>query len=196
MQFETQRLTIRAIETADFNSLSTYRSDAAVARFMDFEVESPESTRNWIEQCIAYNNETPRFSHHSVIVIKSAEKVAGWISMGFPENTENAIADRAFGYALGPPYWGNGYMPEAVRGLLQYCFSILKVQSVSAQCSKENNASARVLQKAGMEFVRDFLSPRPKDGPSILYVARAVSWLSKHQDQDWRCTEGEPTKAT
>lgn len=51
-------------------------------------------------------------------------------------------------------------MSEAVIGMLKFCFDELHVESVFAQCSKKNMGSKRVMEKAGMSFLQEFVSPR------------------------------------
>jgi ribosomal-protein-alanine N-acetyltransferase len=153
---------------------------------MDFEVENFDQTKQWLTEAIGHNEAVPRFSHHSAIVLRDSGQIAGWIAVGHPENEANSIADRAFGYALGQKFWGQGIMPEAVRGMLRFCFEVWDVQSVSAQCSKQNELSSKCLLKAGMKLVREFLSPQPKDGVSLLYLARAEDWMPIYRQSAWR----------
>ena len=52
------------------------------------------------------------------------------------------------GYALGRPYWGQGYATEGVFAMIEYARS-LGLKAVQAFTFVENPASARVLGKAG-----------------------------------------------
>jgi [ribosomal protein S5]-alanine N-acetyltransferase len=56
------------------------------------------------------------------------------------------------GFLLARPYWGNGYMPEAIAAVVEWAFTEPRVSRVSAVCDMANHASARALEKAG--FVR------------------------------------------
>jgi len=53
------------------------------------------------------------------------------------------------GYWLGKPYWGRGYVTEALRYALPVFFAHLDVPKLKADRRIENPASGRVLEKAG-----------------------------------------------
>jgi RimJ/RimL family protein N-acetyltransferase len=52
------------------------------------------------------------------------------------------------GYALGRPYWGQGYATEGVLAMVEYA-RMLGLRALEAFTFVENPASARVLSKAG-----------------------------------------------
>lgn len=54
------------------------------------------------------------------------------------------------GYWVGPDYWNNGYATEATKAVIAYGFGTLGLSRIQATCLTGNDASARVLQKAGM----------------------------------------------
>ncbi|MBX3750856.1 MAG: GNAT family N-acetyltransferase [Opitutaceae bacterium] len=54
------------------------------------------------------------------------------------------------GYVLGRRWWGQGYMTEALRRLIDECFRHESIHRVWAYCDCENPASARVMEKSGM----------------------------------------------
>lgn len=56
------------------------------------------------------------------------------------------------GYWLGKKYWGQGYMTEVARRIIQYGFEELDLNRIFARCYTHNVASAKVMQKAGMSF--------------------------------------------
>lgn len=56
------------------------------------------------------------------------------------------------GYWLGKPFWGAGYMGEAVKRVVQYGFEELGLRRIYAECFPENTGSAAVMLKAGMTY--------------------------------------------
>lgn len=68
-------------------------------------------------------------------------------------------------------YWGQGYMSEAARAMVDWALSQDEIFRVSATCDISNIASARVMEKAGMQregilrrhTIHPHLSPEPRD---------------------------------
>ncbi|WP_455925748.1 GNAT family N-acetyltransferase [Pseudomonas putida] len=55
------------------------------------------------------------------------------------------------GYWIGAHYRNQGLMTEAVQHVMQFAFQTLELHRVHAACMAANAASARVLEKAGLE---------------------------------------------
>ena len=55
------------------------------------------------------------------------------------------------GYALSQRWWRQGLMSEALRSALQWALAQPEIYRVWATCDIENVASARVLERVGME---------------------------------------------
>ena len=53
------------------------------------------------------------------------------------------------GYWLRTPYWGKGYMNEAVRAVERVCFDAMKAVRIEIRCDERNARSARVAERAG-----------------------------------------------
>jgi ribosomal-protein-alanine N-acetyltransferase len=53
------------------------------------------------------------------------------------------------GYWLGEGYWGNGITTEAVKWLVDFCFSNFDINRVWASVFSNNEASKKVLKKCG-----------------------------------------------
>ena len=50
-----------------------------------------------------------------------------------------------------PANWGDGFATESLNRMLAFAFTELNLHRVEAGCATENMASARVLEKAGMD---------------------------------------------
>ena len=57
----------------------------------------------------------------------------------------------SIGYVLARAFWGNGYMTEALGAVINWALSQTDVYRVWAICDIENQASVRVMEKAGMQ---------------------------------------------
>jgi len=54
------------------------------------------------------------------------------------------------GYWIGVPYWGNGYCTEAAIAVIRYGFEVMNLHKITSSHMEWNQASGRVMQKAGM----------------------------------------------
>tara|TARA_B100000686_G_C16733095_1_gene941952 strand:- start:560 stop:1306 length:747 start_codon:yes stop_codon:yes gene_type:complete len=66
----------------------------------------------------------------------------------------------SIGYWVGRKYAGEGYMTEALSGLLPVIFSRLKIHRIEAACLPRNDASQALLKKIGFHkegFARSYL---------------------------------------
>lgn len=63
----------------------------------------------------------------------------------------NRDKDRAeLTYFVGEPYWNQGYATEAVKAMIDFGFTNLKLEHIEARCLATNAASARVMEKGGL----------------------------------------------
>jgi ribosomal-protein-alanine N-acetyltransferase len=79
------------------------------------------------------------------------QKLVGGLTM---TNIRRGVAQAgSLGYWMGAAYARQGYMTAAVRMLVPFAFSTLKLHRLEAACIPENAASVRLLEKTG--FVRE-----------------------------------------
>lgn len=57
----------------------------------------------------------------------------------------------SIGYWTGAPYARHGYMSAAVRALIPFCFSTLRLHRLEAACIPNNAASIGLLEKVGFQ---------------------------------------------
>jgi ribosomal-protein-alanine N-acetyltransferase len=79
------------------------------------------------------------------------QKLVGGLTI---TNIRRGVAQAgSLGYWMGAAYARQGYMSTAVRALVPFAFSTLKLHRVEAACIPENAASVGLLEKTG--FVRE-----------------------------------------
>lgn len=87
-----------------------------------------------------------------MVILKSENRIIGHIMIkGYPD--ENG--DVTIGYYTQPLYRGNGYMSEAVIGIIEWIFLNSDVKSVIADTLKANIISQSLLKKVGMSFYKE-----------------------------------------
>ncbi len=73
------------------------------------------------------------------------------------------------GYHLLPDSWGRGIATEAAREVINYAFSVLRVQSLCAGHHPDNHTSGRVLIKLGFTRIGEtFYKPTGLNHPDYL----------------------------
>ena len=82
-------------------------------------------------------------------VIEHQGEIVGWIGAARLPGTDRAF----FGYWLGEPWHGRGFMQEAAPAYVAALRARLALGSIEATCQPENRASARVLAACGLKRV-------------------------------------------
>ena len=147
LQGETRRLILREFSTDDFEDVHAYSSDYETVRHMMFGPNTPEQTREYLEkQCPQEMNAVPRMHYNLAIVRKDTRRVIGGISFHMNWRRDDAI----LGAVLNRSEAGQGFMTEAMRGVLDLAFEELGLHRIHAVCAVDNAAMLRVLEKTGM----------------------------------------------
>ena len=77
-------------------------------------------------------------------------KVIGSIGVFRKDNVHRQTGE--LGYYIAEPYWGKGITTEAVRQIRDYVFENTDIVRIFAEPFAHNEASCRVLEKAGFQF--------------------------------------------
>ena len=164
---ETERLVLRAWREDDAEALFAYASDPDVGPAAGWQPHSSVDESREVLERILMVPET------YAIVIKDrvpADEAVGSISLMIGSASDLAIgSDEAeLGYWIAKPLWGNGYMPEAVRAMMEHAFLDLHLSTVWAGYSDFNDQSRRVQEKAGLVHDRTIKNrPRTVMGDSV-----------------------------
>jgi len=150
---ETERLILRDFVEADWDAINGMLSDAEATRYMHFATWAAEKRRKWLTWCLTNSQLPTPDAYNWAIVLKTTAQTIGWFGIGGASHpgVEN---ERDFGYLLVRRAWGHGYMTEALRAVLRYEFETLGTPYISATCETANPASARVMEKVGMQHIK------------------------------------------
>jgi len=85
-----------------------------------------------------------------VYAIQYDNKVVGSIGIHRRDNVHRLTAE--LGYYIAEPYWGKGITTEAVRQVCAYTFENTDIVRIFAEPYAYNDASCRVLEKAGFQY--------------------------------------------
>jgi RimJ/RimL family protein N-acetyltransferase len=149
MILSTKQLILREFVDDDWPAVLAYQRDPRYLRFYEADHRTPEEVRSFVGRFIAQQNETPRQKYQLAIVLRAPEHLIG--NVGIRIRTAGAHqAD--IGYEIDPQQWGHGYASEAAREIVRFGFEDLGLHRITAHCLAENTASARVLEKLGMQL--------------------------------------------
>jgi ribosomal-protein-alanine N-acetyltransferase len=143
---ETPRLFLRRIEPLDARAIYHLAQDAEITRYVAWEPHKTlQDTKEYIRLFKEEYQKGTCFDF--VIATKKRDEVLGLIGCVDINETNKSLE---IGYWLGRQFWNDGYMTEALRALIDFCFRDLGMERLSAKHFEENAASGRVMQKAGM----------------------------------------------
>lgn len=147
-RLETERLMLRALEMSDCPRVTELAGDR---RIYDMTLLIPhpyalKQAEDWIGTHAAHwARWREDWSMNFAIRSKSSDELMGVIGLvGVPRHKRAEM-----GYWLGVPFWGNGFMTEAARAVVEFAFGTLGVNRIEAGVFDGNEASANVLRKVG-----------------------------------------------
>jgi RimJ/RimL family protein N-acetyltransferase len=150
----TGRLILRHFTPDDVDALQAILGHPEVMRFSLSGPMSREKVIIWLDKRVAAS-ETDLPSQYAVISMESGKMLglSGYVPYADPESD----AEYEIGYRFHPSSWGRGIGSEAVQATLDFGFSSLGFKDIIAFVEKENVASVRILEKIGMQYIRDML---------------------------------------
>lgn len=148
MMLTTDRLLLRDFEEDDWPTVLAYQKDPRYLRYYHWTERTEEDVRAFVQRFIDHQHEQPRIKFQLAIVLKTEGRLIGncGVRLDKPGDLVGEL-----GYEINPDYWGHGYATEAARAMLAFGFRELRLHRISSYCIAENSASARVLQKVGMQ---------------------------------------------
>jgi RimJ/RimL family protein N-acetyltransferase len=142
---ETERLAVRLVAESDLPALLEVNSSEEVTALLPYATwKSMADAEAWLHRMRGI--EATGLAFQFVVVLKSTEKAIGTcLLFRFEEGSARA----ELGYALGRAYWGQGFMHEALAGLLGSAFGTMGLRRLEAEVDTRNGSSARLLQRLG-----------------------------------------------
>ena len=145
---ETERLVLRPLRVSDTADMFAYAHDPEVTRFLLWRPHpDPAYTRSYLEYVAGrYRTGT---CYEWAVVCRADGRMIGTCGFAAVDCAHNA---GEIGYVINPAYRGSGYAPEAVGRVMRFGFDVMGLHRVQARYIVGNEASRRVMEKAGMTF--------------------------------------------
>lgn len=170
------RITLRTIKIEDALDILEYMSNHEVTQYLYRRCESLDECERYIRvEFLSYRQQgiPEPFS----IVLD--EKVIGTCNYHTVED-ENA----EIGFILNPKYQHQGYMKEALEGLIEYGFEKLGYHRIEAKVMVDNQPSISLLEKLQFKkegVLREVAKKNEQYFDLVLYSLLENEWRNQHE---------------
>lgn len=153
VRIETERMTLRLPVHGDWQQWSALRADSATFLTPWEPVWSHDHLARraftnrvyWANRAEAQGTALPL-----LLIRRQDQRLLGAITM---DNIRRGPAQTGtLGYWVGAPHARQGYMREAILGVVHHAFTQLDLSRIEAACLPENAASRGVLEKCGFKY--------------------------------------------
>lgn len=174
----TERLTLRPATEDDADATWEYRRLDSVGKWLTEVPRDPETYRSTFAE--------PGRLAATVIVERDGQVIGdfmlrvedAWAQAEVADYAKGAVAE--LGWVLDPARTGHGYATEAVRALLEHCFTSLGLRRVVANCFLANDTSWRLMERVGMRreshAIADSLHRSRQWLDTVTYAVLADEW--------------------
>ncbi|MCI0767763.1 GNAT family protein [Bacillus sp. TL12] len=172
---ETERLKLRELTLLDAETMFHYFEKESVIRYFGMDsFQDMEQVKSTIQ------NFRKRYEEGNVIrwgiELKGTNQLIG--TCGF--HLMNPNHKRAeIGYELDDTYWGKGYASEAMQAILTYGFETMQLIRIAAVVYTENEASHRLLKRAGFQeegLLRKYMTQNGVAHDTVIYSLLKEEW--------------------
>ena len=173
--FETARLILKEVTLANADSYQKYFNDYEIISQLAVGVPWPypeDGAKNFIERYILPNQGKDQWVWGLFLKTNPSELI-GVIDLWRPGHPEHR------GFWLGRPFWGQGFMSEAVIPITDYAFDFLGFETLIFANAVGNEKSKRLKEKSGARFLR--IEPAQFINPA--YTQNEIWELTKEQWQ-------------
>lgn len=151
---ETQRLRLRPLEAADAHFIIELLNDPDWIRFIgDRKVRTVDDARGYIERTRGM------YERHGVGSLLVEEKETGESAGIAGLIRREGLDDADIGFAFLPRFRGRGYAYEAAAACIDHGRKVLGFTRIVAINSRDNEDSARLLEKLGLRFEKIVTMP-------------------------------------
>ncbi len=140
------KVKLRPFKESDAERLALLANNYNIAKFLRNGFPHPYTVahaKGFIDS-LKNDNPTQRF----VITVNDA--MIGGAGIHLQDDIFELNAE--LGYWIGEPYWGKGYMSDAIQQITDYAFANFKINRIFARVFGNNPASMRVVEKAGFKL--------------------------------------------
>lgn len=175
VRIETERLTLRAPQHADFTPWTELRR-ASAEGLVPWEPAwaADHLTRKgftnrviWAQRSIAQDCALPVF-----LIRREDQRLIGALTL---DNIRRGPAQAGtLGYWMGQPFQRQGYMREALTAMVHHAWHVLDLSRLEAACLPENAPSRGVLEACGFKYegvAQSYLQINGRWRTHVLYAA-------------------------
>lgn len=139
-ELETKRLILRNLKKSDYKDMFEYAKKDNIGPNAGWSPHKDKKTTKTILKQMILSDDV------LAICIKPSNKMVGTIGLHKRNNGYE------IGYVLDDIYWGNGYMTEAVKRMIDYAFNELEINRLYCNHYDFNLRSKRVIEKCNFKY--------------------------------------------
>ncbi|MFB9737868.1 GNAT family N-acetyltransferase [Streptomyces thermocoprophilus] len=158
---ETARLVLRPFTPDDADDLHALDNDPDVMRFLNGGRPTSRGTvRDRVLPRLLHEHPCLGTRGYWAAQEKDSGVFLGWFEFRPLDDADAAVVE--LGYRLVKAAWGRGYATEGARALIDHGFTTYPaLRRVTANTMTVNHASRRVMEKAGLRFLRTYFEDWP-----------------------------------
>ncbi len=160
--FSSDRLHFRTWKDSDLDKFSALNSDPDVMEHFPSVLSAAES-KDFLDRLQKHQ---AKYGHcYFAVETKDRLEFIGFIGLAHQVYDTDFTPATDIGWRLKKSAWGNGYATEGALRCLDFGFENLGLEKIIATCTLSNKNSEKVMQKIGMEKIKEFDHPRLKEFP-------------------------------